>query len=56
VIESVARMNEDGKVIPILNRVIELFKTMLDQGKASYTKAIIPKITHSKLTIVKIGN
>ena len=50
VIEFISRMNSDKKIIPILDRVIEIFKTLIESGKNGFKKIIHINPKHSKST------
>ena len=45
-----SRMNDEKKIIPIIDRMTELFQKMLDRGKNSYQKPVITEPIHSSST------
>ena len=48
VIELISRMNDQNKITPIVDRVIEMFKNLLERGKNSYQRSESKLPAHSK--------
>lgn len=42
-----SKMNEERKIIPIIDRIIELFRNLLDRGKTNFKKITPQKAAHA---------